>query len=92
LRDKAAKDEETKAELTLGIDAAERILEQANDAVDRELRNEAMLELLSLVDDWKNHEPKQFGDLLLYGQFTVQTGKSDLEKEVRHYASRIRLM
>jgi len=34
------------------------------------------------VEDWKNHEVDQFGDLLLYGQFTVMTGKSEVEKEV----------
>jgi cell division control protein 24 len=58
------------------------VLEQANAAVDRELRGEAMEELIHLVEDWKNHEISQFGELLLYGQFTVLTGKSDVEKEV----------
>lgn len=58
------------------------MLEQANAAVDRELRGEAMEELIHLVEDWKNHEISQFGELLLYGQFTVLTGKSDVEKEV----------
>ena len=59
------------------------MLAQANSAVDRELRDEALTELCSLVDDWKNHDVNQFGDLLLNGQFTVLTGKSDVEKEVR---------
>ncbi len=59
--------------------------------MDRELRNEALAELCALVEDWKNHEVTQFGDLLLHGQFTVVTGKSDVEKEVRdiiHYFKR----
>jgi hypothetical protein len=74
----------TKADLTAGIEAANRVLQQANAAVDRELRNEALAELCALVEDWKNHEVSQFGDLLLHGQFTVVTGKSDVEKEVRN--------
>lgn len=55
--------------------------------MDRELRNEALAELCALVEDWKNHEVTQFGDLLLHGQFTVVTGKSDIEKEVRDFIS-----
>lgn len=35
------------------------------------------------VDDWKQHQVDQFGELLLHGVFTVVTGKSDVEKEVR---------
>jgi len=86
LRDKTAPDEQTKADLSAGISAAERVLEQANAAVDRDLRNEALAELCAQVEDWKNHEVSQFGDLLLYGLFTVLTGKSEVEKEVRIYS------
>jgi cell division control protein 24 len=50
--------------------------------VDREMRNEALTELCANVEDWKNHDVNSFGDLLLYGQFAVLTGKSDVEKEV----------
>lgn len=59
------------------------MLANANQAVDRELREEALADLCSRVDDWKNHDIDHFGDLLLHGQFTVVTGKSDVEKEVR---------
>ncbi|TAQ85287.1 hypothetical protein B7494_g6381 [Chlorociboria aeruginascens] len=45
LRDKTSADEETKADLTLGIEAANRVLMLANSAVDRELRNEALADL-----------------------------------------------
>lgn len=82
LRDKTGADDATKEDLTAGIEAANRVLQQANSAVDRELRNEALEELCALVEDWKQHEVSQFGDLLLHGQFTVVTGKSDQEKEV----------
>jgi cell division control protein 24 len=83
LRDKTNADEETKADLSAGIEAANRVLQQANSAVDRELRNEALAELCTRVDEWKGHDIEHFGDLLLHGQFTVVTGKSDVEKEVR---------
>lgn len=56
---------------------------QANNAVDRELRNEALVDLCTRVDDWKNHRVDQFGDLLMHGHFPVVTGKSDVPKEVR---------
>ena len=82
MRDKTNADDATKEELTAGIEAANRVLHQANAAVDRELRGEALVELCNRVDDWKNHQVDQFGELLLHGQFTVVTGKSDVEKEV----------
>lgn len=82
MRDKTDANEETKAELNSGIEASNRVLTQANAAVNQELLNEAFEELLTRVDDWKNHRVDQFGDLLLYGQFPVVTGKSDVQKEV----------
>lgn len=85
LRDKTGADEETKADLTAGIDAANRVLTQANAAVDRELRAEALADLCLRVDDWKNHRVDHFGDLLLHGQFPVVTGKSDVQKEYTIY-------
>lgn len=60
---------------------------QANAAVDRELRNEALTDLCARVDDWKNHRVDHFGDLLLHGHFPVVTGKSDVQKEVRPHHS-----
>lgn len=56
---------------------------QANQAVDRELRAEALEDLCARVDDWKNHRVDHFGDLLQHGHFPVVTGKSDVSKEVR---------
>ncbi len=81
--DKTGADAETKDDLNAGIEAANRVLTQANAAVDRELRNEAFEDLISRVDDWKSHRADQFGDLLLHGHFPVVTGKSDVQKEVR---------
>lgn len=35
-----------------------------------------MEELKTLVEDWKGHRIEGFGELLLYGQFTVLKGDS----------------
>ncbi|PVH79665.1 hypothetical protein DL98DRAFT_214754 [Cadophora sp. DSE1049] len=83
LRDKTGANDETKADLTAGIEASNRVLMQANSAVDRELRAEALEDLCVRVDDWKNHRVDHFGDLLQHGHFPVVTGKSDVQKEVR---------
>lgn len=68
--------------MTLGIEAANRVLKLANEAVDRELRQEALNDLCARVDDWKSHRVDHFGELLLHGNFPVVTGKSDVQKEV----------
>lgn len=60
---------------------------QANAAVDRELRAEALDDLCARVDDWKNHRVDHFGELLLHGHFPVVTGKSEVQKEVRPRSS-----
>lgn len=85
LRDKTGATDETKADLTAGIEASNRVLMQANAAVDRELRAEALEDLCARVDDWKNHRVDHFGDLLLHGHFPVVTGKSDVQKEYTIY-------
>lgn len=68
--------------MTAGIDAAERVLTKANEAVDRDLLDEALEELTRRVDDWKNHRVDTFGRLLLHGVYTVITGRSEQEKDV----------
>lgn len=65
-----------------GCEAAERVLYKANDAVNRDLLDEALEELVQRVDDWKSHKVEQFGRLLLHGVYGVLTGKSDQEKDV----------
>ena len=70
------------------MDAAERVLTKANEAVNRDLLDEAMEDLKLRVDDWKNHRLEQFGSLLRHGVYTVVTGKSEQEKDVsgrRHF-------
>lgn len=84
LKDLAKKSEDTevKDDLCLGCGAAERVLTKANEAVNRDLLNEAREDLERRVDDWKNHKVSSFGSLLLHGVYGVITGKSDQEKDV----------
>ncbi|UPX15446.1 Guanine nucleotide exchange factor for Cdc42p, variant 2 [Ascochyta rabiei] len=79
-------DEQRKEDLTKGIEAASSVLAGTNDAIAREERVEAVEELKTLVEDWKGHRIEGFGDLLLYGQFTVLKGDSMSSKnEERDY-------
>ncbi|EMR65139.1 putative cdc24 protein [Eutypa lata UCREL1] len=82
---KNSDDESAKADLTAGIASAERILKKANDAVERNVLDEALEELIGRVDDWKNHKVEQFGRLLQHGVYTVITGRSDQEKDYEIY-------
>ena len=79
-------DEERNADLLEGAAAAEAILHRANDAVAKEQRLGAVAELQSRVEDWKGHKLDHFGELLLYGNFTVLKGEGakEVEREVRN--------
>lgn len=87
---KKTEDEETKEDLTLGMEAAERVLQKANEAVNRDLLDEALEDLLNRVDDWKNHKVEQFGKLILHGVYGVITGKAEQEKDVCETAALIK--
>ncbi|KAI1869517.1 hypothetical protein JX265_006607 [Neoarthrinium moseri] len=82
---KKTEDLTIKQDLTTGIGAAERVLSKANEAVNRDLLDEALEDLIRRVDDWKNHRVEQFGRLLLHGVYTVVTGRSDQEKDYEIY-------
>ncbi|CAO2655802.1 Nn.00g046050.m01.CDS01 [Neocucurbitaria sp. VM-36] len=86
LRDKGDLDEQRREDISRGIEAASSVLAGTNDAIAREERVEAVEELKTLVEDWKGHRIEGFGDLLLYGQFTVLKGESMTSKnEEREY-------
>ncbi|KAL2133977.1 hypothetical protein VTI74DRAFT_1280 [Chaetomium olivicolor] len=82
---KKSEDESVKEDLAAGIDAAERVLQKANEAVDRDLLDEAVEDLIARVEDWKKHRVDQFGKLLLHGVYTVNTGKTEQEKDYEIY-------
>lgn len=79
---KKTEDAETKEDLLAGCEAAERVLQKANEAVNRDLLDDALEELIVRVDDWKSHKIESFGKLLLHGIYGVITGKSEQEKDV----------
>ncbi|KAF1997405.1 hypothetical protein P154DRAFT_537226 [Amniculicola lignicola CBS 123094] len=84
LRDKGDLDEGRRDDISKGIEAASAVLQRTNAAIDREERIEAVEELKTLVEDWKGHRIEGFGDLLLYGQFTVLKGDT-AKNEEREY-------
>lgn len=68
-----------------GIEAADRVLKKANEAVNRDLLDEALDDLVHRVDDWKNHRVAHFGQLILHGVYTVITGKTEQERDYEIY-------
>ncbi|CAK1364681.1 Rho guanine nucleotide exchange factor scd1 [Cercospora beticola] len=71
LHKKGDLDEERKQDLMNGMQAATSVLNSTNRAVDQEEKREAVQELKHRVEDWKGHRVEGFGELLLYGTFTV---------------------
>lgn len=59
-------------------------MQRANEAVAKEQRTTAVADLQLRVEDWKGHNIRQFGELLLYGNFTVVKGEGakPAEREV----------
>ncbi|KAK3711119.1 Guanine nucleotide exchange factor for Cdc42p [Vermiconidia calcicola] len=64
-------DEDRRQDLLEGKRVATEVLARTNKAVDREEKAEAVQELKVRVEDWKGHRVEGFGELLLYGTFTV---------------------
>ncbi|KAL8765877.1 MAG: hypothetical protein Q9209_007178 [Squamulea sp. 1 TL-2023] len=75
LRSSCELDPEREADLVEGEAAANSLMQRANEAVAREQRNAAVADLKIRVEDWKGHEMRQFGELLLHGNFTVVKGE-----------------
>ncbi|KAL8921524.1 MAG: hypothetical protein Q9208_005678 [Pyrenodesmia sp. 3 TL-2023] len=84
LGQKSELDEERKADLVEGEAAASSLMQRANEAVAKEQRTTAVADLQLRVEDWKGHNIRQFGELLLYGNFTVVKGEGakPAEREV----------
>lgn len=84
-------DDQRKSDLMNGKEAATSVLVRTNHAVDREVKAEAVQELKVRVEDWKGHRVEVFGELLLYGTFTVVKGEGqppgskEGERQVSHY-------
>ncbi|KAL8710721.1 MAG: hypothetical protein Q9220_004739 [cf. Caloplaca sp. 1 TL-2023] len=77
-------DGEREADLDEGIAAAESLMQRANEAVAQEEQKTSVAELQVRVEDWKGHDMKHFGALLLHGNYTVIKGEGakPAEREV----------
>lgn len=59
-------------------------MDRADEAIGKENRLEAVNELAYRVEDWKGHKIDHFGELLLFGAYTVLKGEGakEVEREV----------
>jgi cell division control protein 24 len=92
LHKKGDLDEQRKADLIVGKEAATSVLSRTNHAVDREEKAAAVQELKMRVEDWKGHRVEGFGELLMYGTFTVLKSENlasgkDAERQVCEHSS-----
>ena len=88
-------DDDRRNDLLVGKEAASGVLARTNMAVDREEKAEAVQELKIRVEDWKGHRVEGFGELLLYGSFTVLKSETNLtgkegERSVCYFCLSIR--
>lgn len=67
------------------MDIIQGVLQEANAAIDKETRQNALVDLKERVEEWKSLKPGSFGELMLFGTFTVlkgDGGSKEQEKEV----------
>ncbi|KAK6332746.1 hypothetical protein TWF696_002768 [Orbilia brochopaga] len=83
----SAADDPRREDLEEGLRTVVRINTKVNEAVGKLENAEVVVELKERVEDWKGHQIDHFGDLLLFGQFTVIKGdaKGDIEREYHIY-------
>jgi len=53
------------------IEAVQKVLEQCNELIHSQEKEEIVEILKTEVEDWKGHRVDGFGDLLLHGKYTV---------------------
>lgn len=78
-------DEGRQADLTDAVEVIQGVLQEANSAIDKETRQNALVDLNERVEEWKSLKLETFGELMLFGTFTVlkgDGGAKDQEKEV----------
>ncbi|KAL2062167.1 hypothetical protein VTL71DRAFT_6433 [Oculimacula yallundae] len=74
LRKRLGGNEKVEADLTSGIEALERVIMKANNAIDSESRREALGVLFTTVQDRKSLRIETLGDLILFGRFPIARG------------------
>ena len=73
------------------MDIIQGVLHEADAAIDKETRQNALQDLKERVEEWKSLRVSTFGELMLFGTFTVlkgDAGTKDQEKEVCLFNSR----
>ncbi|KAI9877745.1 MAG: hypothetical protein M1830_002941 [Pleopsidium flavum] len=82
------------ADLKLGILMVESVLKRVQAAIHEERRKIAMTNLLDPVEDWNPHNLATLGDLILYGQFTVDKAEDtcEMKREYDLYLFESRLL
>jgi cell division control protein 24 len=93
--ERQTEDENLKADLASATAVIHDVLMQANASIDKETRDEALMDLQERIDDWKTLQLPTFGELLLLGSFMVmkEGGLRSDEKEYHIYLfSRILIM
>jgi len=80
-------DPERKSDLLIGKECATAVLSRTNAAMEREDRLGAVEDLRSRVEEWKGHNLSEFGELLLFGTFTVLKSDGPSSKEAEREVS-----
>lgn len=73
------------ADLSDAVEIIQGVLQEANTAIDKETRQNALVDLDERVEEWKSLKLESFRELMLFGTFTVlkgDGGSKDQEKEV----------
>ncbi|KPI39179.1 Rho guanine nucleotide exchange factor scd1 [Cyphellophora attinorum] len=69
--EKVTDEQEKKDDLGSAVAVIQDVLMQADASIDKETRDEAVLDLQERIDDWKTLQIGAFGELLLLGSFMV---------------------
>ncbi|KAK5276666.1 Guanine nucleotide exchange factor for Cdc42p, partial [Exophiala xenobiotica] len=80
-------DPSLKSDLTDAIAIIQDVLMQADASIDKETRDDALQDLQERIDDWKQLNITNFGEILLLGTFNVmkESGSRSDEKEYHIY-------
>lgn len=93
--EKQTESEDLKRDINAAISIIQEVLSQADASIDKETREDAVVDLQERVEDWKNLSLTQTGELLLLGTFNVMKDGAirNEEKEYHIYLfSRILVM
>ena len=81
---KQTQDVDLAHEINSAISIIQEVLNQADASIDKETREDAVIDLEERVEDWKTLNIRNFGELLLMGTFTV-TKDGGLRPEDKEY-------